>query len=184
MEDMALDTPLSDHDDELLLLVLLVVSVFELLFDGNFNEGVDIDIQSVAESTVCQALFIHDKDDEDWSIAAVSEFNWGALSAAGGLVWNFFNQEDVEDDEDDDVDAATNDVAATGLLLMSSLSLSLSSWNSGIESDPKYWEPAAALASRWYFIRSSRRLVLGDDDDEGDGGVLLLWWCSFLRDIR
>ena len=65
MEDMALDTPLSDHDDELLLLVLLVVSVFELLFDGNFNEGVDIDIQSVAESTVCQALFIHDKDDED-----------------------------------------------------------------------------------------------------------------------
>ena len=64
MEDMALDTPLSDHDDELLL-VLLVVSVFELLFDGNFNEGVDIDIQSVAESTVCQALFIHDEDDED-----------------------------------------------------------------------------------------------------------------------
>lgn len=179
MEDMALDTVEdSDHDDELLL-VLLVVSVFELLFDGNFNE-VD-DIQSVAESTVCQALFIHEEEDDDWSIAVVSEFNWAALSA--GLVWkdHFFNQ---EDGEDDDADAATNDVVATGLLLMSSLSLSLSSWNSGIESDPKYWEPAAALASRWYFIRSSRLLVLGDDDDEGDGGVLLLWWCSFLREIR
>ncbi len=62
MEDMALDTPLSDHDDELLL-ALLVVSVFELLFDGNFNE-VD-DIQSVAESTVCQALFIHDEEEDD-----------------------------------------------------------------------------------------------------------------------
>ena len=64
---MALDTVEdSDHDDELLLLLwlLLVVSVVELLlFDGNLKE-VD-DIQSVAESTVCHALFIHDEEDDD-----------------------------------------------------------------------------------------------------------------------
>lgn len=189
MEDMALDTVEdSDHDDELLLLLwlLLVVSVVELLlFDGNLKE-VD-DIQSVAESTVCHALFIHDEEDDDWSIAAaaaaeVSEFNWGLLSADLDFVWNVFNQEDDDAaaDEEDDADAAANVDVATWFEFVSSLSLSLSSWKSGIESDPKYWEPAA-LASRWYFIRSSRsRGFLS----HGDGGVLLLLLCSFLRDIK
>lgn len=42
-----------------------------LLLDGNFVDG-DDDIQSVAESTVCQALFIQDDDD---SRVVVSVFN-------------------------------------------------------------------------------------------------------------
>ena len=62
-----------DDDDGCAELPLLLVSA-EL--DGNFKEGEDI--QSVAESTVCQALFIH--DDEDRSIVVVSDFNSSILS--------------------------------------------------------------------------------------------------------
>mmetsp|Transcript_18657 Transcript_18657/g.28390 ORF Transcript_18657/g.28390 Transcript_18657/m.28390 type:complete len:102 (-) Transcript_18657:505-810(-) len=60
-----------DDDDAELLLLLLSAEL-----DGNFKEGEDI--QSVAESTVCQALFIH--DDEDRSIVMASDFNSSILS--------------------------------------------------------------------------------------------------------
>jgi len=82
MEEMVFDivdivgTVHHEYDDEVdgceeLLLLLLSAEL-----DGNFKEGEDI--QSVAESTVCQALFIH--DDEDRSIVMASDFNSSILS--------------------------------------------------------------------------------------------------------
>ena len=76
MEEMVFDivdivgTVHHEYDDE----VDGCAALSEL--DGNFKEGEDI--QSVAESTVCQALFIH--DDEDRSIVMASDFNSSILS--------------------------------------------------------------------------------------------------------
>ncbi len=50
------------------------------LLDGNFEEDGGDDIQSVAESTVCQALFIQDDDDVE---IAVSVFN-SSIFCRGG----------------------------------------------------------------------------------------------------